>query len=74
MIVVHVGVDEEGQCPGMTKVTPVSLHHTLRDLWEGLVTDGLITQVIPFCYRNLVKTSTVAMNSAYYIYRIFALS
>ena len=29
--------------------TAVSRHHLLRDLWQGLVTDGLISQVRPLC-------------------------
>jgi len=35
-------VNEKGHYEG--KDTPVSRHHTLRDLWQGLVTDGLISQ------------------------------
>jgi len=44
MIHVQLAVDEEGQCFGMTKATPVSVYHTLRDLWQGFVAEGLITQ------------------------------
>jgi len=42
MILVQPTFDENGECEG--KETPVSRHETLRDLWHGLVTDGLITQ------------------------------
>ena len=45
MIHVQLAVDEEGYCLGMTKATPVSVHHTLRDLWQGFVAERLITQV-----------------------------
>lgn len=45
MVVVQLAVDEEGQFLGTTKNTPASMHHTMRDLWKGLVHDGLITQV-----------------------------
>lgn len=45
MVLVQLAVDEEGQFLGTTKNTPVSMHHTMRDLWKGLVQDGLITQV-----------------------------
>ncbi|KAJ7385202.1 hypothetical protein OS493_017580 [Desmophyllum pertusum] len=44
MILVQLTVDEEGQFVGTTKNTPTSMHHTMRDLWKGLVHDGLITQ------------------------------
>jgi len=40
-------VNEKGHYEG--KDTPVSRHHTLRDLWQGLVTDGLISQVRLLC-------------------------
>ena len=45
MIVVQLAIDKEGQYEGKTKGTRVSVHHMLSDLWQGLVTDGLITQV-----------------------------
>lgn len=45
MVLVQFAVDEEGQFLGTTKNVPVSMHHTMRDLWRGLVNDGLITQV-----------------------------
>jgi len=38
-------IDEKGHYEG--KDTPVSRHQTLRDLWQGLVADGLISQVRP---------------------------
>ncbi|KAJ7331675.1 hypothetical protein OS493_019268 [Desmophyllum pertusum] len=44
MIVVQLAIDKEGQYEGKTKGTRVSVHHMLSDLWQGLVTDGLITQ------------------------------
>ncbi|KAJ7377997.1 hypothetical protein OS493_025313 [Desmophyllum pertusum] len=44
MVLVQFAVDEEGQFLGTTKNTPSSMHHTMRDLWKGLVHDGLITQ------------------------------
>lgn len=43
MVLVQPVIDESGQYEG--KDTPVSRHHTLRDLWQGLVADGWITQV-----------------------------
>ena len=45
MVLVQFAVDDEGQFLGTTKNVPVSMHHTMRDLWKGLVNDGLITQV-----------------------------
>ena len=45
MVLVQFAIDEEGQFLGTTKNTPVSMHHTMRDLWKGLVHDGRITQV-----------------------------
>ena len=45
MILVQLAIDEEGQFVGTTKNIPVSQHHTMRDLWKGLVRDGIITQV-----------------------------
>jgi len=44
MVLVQLAVDEEAQFLGTTKNTPVSMHHTMRDLWKGLIHDGLITQ------------------------------
>jgi len=44
MVLVQLAVNEEGQFLGTTKNTPVSMHHTMRDLWKGLIHDGLITQ------------------------------
>jgi len=46
MVLVQLAIDEEGQFLGTTKNTPVSMHHTMMDLWKGLVHDGRITQVI----------------------------
>ena len=45
MILVQLALDEEGQCSGFTKSTPVSNYYLLRDLWQGFVAEGLITQV-----------------------------
>ena len=45
MVFVQFVIDEEGQYSGTIKSVPVSVHHKLSDLWQGLVTDGLITQV-----------------------------
>ena len=45
MVLVQFAVDDEGQFLGTTKNVPVSMHHTMGDLWKGLVNDGLITQV-----------------------------
>ena len=45
-------VNEKGHNEG--EDTPVSRHHTLRDLWQGLVTDGLISQVRPLCVSGWV--------------------
>jgi len=45
MVLVQLAIDEEGQFVGTTKNIPVSVHHTMRDLWRGLVHDGIITQV-----------------------------
>ena len=45
MILVQLVIDKEGQRAGTTKGTRVSAHHMLSELWQGLVTDGLITQV-----------------------------
>ena len=50
MILVQPTFDENGECEG--KETPVSRHETLRDLWHGLVTDGLITQVRTLKFVN----------------------
>jgi len=50
MVLVQFAVDEEGQYLGTTKNVPVSMHHTMRDLWKGLVDDGLITQVWSLFY------------------------
>ncbi|XP_032243202.2 methyltransferase LUC1 [Nematostella vectensis] len=44
MVLVQFAVDEEGQFLGNTKDTPVSMHHQMRDLWQGLVDDGTITK------------------------------
>ncbi|KAJ7378001.1 hypothetical protein OS493_025317 [Desmophyllum pertusum] len=44
MVLVQLAIDKEGQFPGTTKNTPVSIHHTMRDLWKELADDGLITQ------------------------------
>ena len=45
MILVQLCTDEEGQYTGVTKGTPVSVHQRLNELWQRLVTDGLITRV-----------------------------
>lgn len=50
MVLVQFAVDEEGQYLGTTKQVPVSMHRTMRDLWKGLVHDGLITQVRPLSF------------------------
>ena len=57
MVLVQLAVDEEGQFLGTTKNTPVSMHHTMRDLWKGLVHDGLITQVRLKSARRLFSVS-----------------
>ncbi|KAJ7331669.1 hypothetical protein OS493_019262 [Desmophyllum pertusum] len=44
MILVQLAIDKEGQYVGTTKGIRVSVHHMLSELWQGLVTDGLITQ------------------------------
>ncbi|XP_068686578.1 uncharacterized protein [Montipora foliosa] len=44
MILVQFAVDKEGQFLGTTKKVPVSMHHTMRDLWKELMHDGLISQ------------------------------
>ncbi|XP_078379565.1 uncharacterized protein LOC144662597 isoform X2 [Oculina patagonica] len=44
MILVELAIDKEGQLLGVTKATQASVFDTLRDLWQGLVTDGFITQ------------------------------
>jgi len=59
MIPVQQAVDEEGQCFGMTKATPVSIHHLMRDLWQGFVAEGLITQVKAGDHM-IVKIVTIA--------------
>ena len=45
MVFVQLAVDKKGQFLGTTKEVPVSMHHAMRDLWQGMVDDGLITQV-----------------------------
>ena len=45
MVHVELTIDEKEQCVGTTQATPVSVHHLLRDLWQGFATEGLITQV-----------------------------
>ena len=45
MVFVQLAMDEERQCTGTTKGIPVSVHPKLCELWQGLVSDGLITQV-----------------------------
>ena len=45
MIHVQLALDEEGQFIGTTKATTVSVFHLMRDLWQGFVAEGLITQV-----------------------------
>ena len=52
MILVQLALDEEGQCSGFTKSTPVSNYYLLRDLWQGFVAEGLITQV-----KKKIRTS-----------------
>ena len=52
MVLVQLAVDEEDQYLGTTKQVPVSMHRTMRDLWKGLVHDGLITQVRPLCFNK----------------------
>lgn len=44
MVLVQFAVDDEGQYLGATKNVPVSMHRTMRDLWKGLLDEGLITQ------------------------------
>ena len=46
MIHVQLAIDEEGQSFGMTKGTPVSIRHMMRDIWYGFIAEGLITQVL----------------------------
>ena len=59
MILVQLVTDEEGQYTGVTKNTPVSVHHKLMELWKKLLTEGLITQVrvisVPGAQRALVS-------------------
>ena len=50
-------VNEKGHNEG--EDTPVSRHLTLRDLWQGLVTDGLISQVRPLCVSEWVGVRAV---------------
>ena len=57
MVLVQLAVDEEGQFLGTTKNTPVSMHHTMRDLWKGLIHDGLITQVRCYSARRIFSVS-----------------
>ena len=45
LVLVQLAVDEEGQFLGNTKDSPVSMHHTMRDLWKEMADDGVITQV-----------------------------
>lgn len=45
MIFVQLAIDEEGQFAGTTKGVPACKDRELNELWQGLVTDGLITQV-----------------------------
>jgi hypothetical protein len=45
MVLVQFAVDEEGQFLGNTDGNKVSLHHLLRDLWKGFVSEGKITEV-----------------------------
>ena len=45
MVHVELTMDDKGQCAGTTQATPVSVLRLLRDLWQGFVTEGLITQV-----------------------------
>ncbi|KAL9964066.1 hypothetical protein ACROYT_G027644 [Oculina patagonica] len=44
MVFVQLATDEEGQFAGTTKSIPVSKEHKLSKLWQGLVTDGRISQ------------------------------
>ena len=53
MILVQLALDEEGQCSGFTKSTTVSTYYLMRDLWQGFVAEGLITQV------KKIRTSSV---------------
>ena len=54
MVLVQFAVDDEGRYLGATKNVPVSMHRTMRDLWKGLLDEGLITQVrcslLNYCY------------------------
>lgn len=50
-------INEKGHYEG--EDTPVSRHHTLRNLWQGLVTDGLISQVRPLCVCGWVGVRVV---------------
>ena len=45
MVLVQFAVDSEGQFLGNTKNIKESMHHWMRDLWQGMVDDGSITQV-----------------------------
>ena len=64
MVLVQFAVDDEGQYLGATKNVPVSMHRTMRDLWKGLLVEGLITQVrcslLNYCY--LPKSSQTTSN------------
>ena len=48
MILVQYVIDENGGQCGEGKDIPVSRHAMLRDLWQGLATDGWITQVTTY--------------------------
>lgn len=54
MVLVQFAVDDEGQYLGATKNVHVSMHRTMRDLWKGLVDEGLIMEVrcslLNYCY------------------------
>lgn len=62
MVIVQSVVDEKGQYEG--EDTAVSRHHTLRDLWQGLVTDGWISQVrslsVLCLFQALIETEKLA--------------
>ncbi|XP_031555181.1 probable S-adenosylmethionine-dependent methyltransferase At5g38780 isoform X2 [Actinia tenebrosa] len=44
MVLVQFAVDEKGQFLGNTDGNKVSMHHLMRDLWKGFVSEGKITE------------------------------
>ena len=63
MVSVQLAMDEERQCTGTTKSIPVSLHPKLCELWQGLVSDGLITQVRGLLRGRCQQTSIISSSA-----------